>query len=108
MTTFTNNTVGESVSVVAGIGSLSLTPSGTTNGAPLAASPPSGYIGCRFYLSGSDSVTFTIANAQPTGAPSVTFTISAATTGPNWDENLSKGQMIYITASAGTPKFRWF
>ncbi len=92
-----------------GVGALQAVPAGSTNGSVLGA-PPSGAIGVRFYLAASDSVTFTVAGTAPTSAPAVTFLISGASggTGPNWDENLSAGQMIYVTATSGAPKFRWF
>jgi hypothetical protein len=95
-------------STASGVGALQSVPAGSTDGTPLGTMPSSA-VGARFYLGSGDSVTFTIASSQPGSAPTVTYTLSGASggTGPNWDENLN-GQMIYITASSGSPKFRWF
>ncbi len=90
-----------------GLGPLTAVPAGSTNGTALG-SPPLGAVGARLYLPVAASVSFTIAAAQPTGAPSSTFTVSQSGTGPNWDEALSGGQMIYVTATAGSPQFRWY
>ena len=92
-----------------GLGAMALVPTATTNGTALG-SLPSGAIGARFYLGSTDTVTFTVAATAPSSAPARTFTISGASsgTGPNWDENLSGGEMIYITAQTGAPQFRWF
>lgn len=95
-----------SVTSIAGIGTLALVPNGTINGTPLGILPI-GAVGVRLYLGASDSVTFTISGSIPSTAPQCTFTLSASTTGPNWDENLSSGQMLYITNTTGSPKFRW-
>ena len=94
---------------VAGFGPLAIVPASSTNGTALGTLP-TGATGARFYLGASDSVTFTIASTAPSTAPALTFTISGAVggTGPNWDENLAGGQMIYITATSGSPKFRWY
>jgi hypothetical protein len=89
-----------------GLGALTAVPGGSTNGVALGAMPADA-VGVRFYLGASDSITFTVASAAPTGAPAVTATISGAN-GPSWDENLSGGQMIYVTAKTGTPAFRWY
>ena len=89
-----------------GIGAFTAVPAGSTNGTALGTMPP-GAVGARFYLGSTDSVTFTIAATQPTAAPALTFTVSGSGTGPNWDEALN-GQMIFVTATAGAPKFRWF
>ena len=90
-----------------GLGALTAVPAGSTNGTALGA-PPAGMVGARFYLPAGASVTFTIASAQPSGAPAASFTASQAGTGPNWDEALSGGQMIYVTATSGSPLFRWY
>ena len=92
-----------------GVGAMQLVPTASANGTALGTMPTNA-IGARIYLAASDTVTFTIAASQPVSPPSVTYTISGASggTGPNWDENLSNGQMIYVTSTAGTPKFRWF
>ena len=90
-----------------GLGALSAVPAATANGAALG-SMPAAAVGARLYLPSGASVTFTVAASQPASAPANTFTISQAATGPNWDEALTGGQMIYVTASAGTPLFRWF
>ncbi len=90
----------------AGIGGMALVPVGSVVGVALGV-PPVGASGCRLYLGAADSVTFTITNVQPTTAPAATFTVTGSTTGPNWDENLSDGQMVYVTAMSGTPKFRF-
>jgi hypothetical protein len=86
---------------------MTLVPAGNTNGTILGTIPSTA-VGARFYISGSDSVTFTISSPAPSSPPSVTQTISLTTTGPNWDENLAGGQMIYVTAISGTPRFRWY
>ena len=93
----------------AGVGAMASVPAASTNGTALGALPAAGK-GARFYLGASDSVTFTVATAAPGAAPTVTYTISGASggTGPNWDENLSGGAMVYVTATTGSPKFRWF
>jgi hypothetical protein len=69
---------------------------------------PAGAVGARLYLPAGSSVSFTIAASSPSSPPASVFTVSQAGTGPNWDEALSGGQMIYITATAGVPLFRWF
>ena len=71
-------------------------------------SVPDGAVGARFYLPGGSSVTFTVIDTAPTSPPAAVFTISQAGSGPNWDEALSGGQMIYVTALSGGPLFRWF
>lgn len=90
----------------AGLGALTAVPAGSTNGTALGTMP-AGAQGARFYLPTGASITFAVASAAPSSAPT-TFTISASTTGPNWDENLSGGQMIYVTAVSGSPLFRWY
>lgn len=101
-----SDTNGMPTRATGGVGALTAVPSGSTNGTPLGAKPDVA-VGARFYLPTGASVTFTIAAAQPTAAPTATFTISQATTGPNWDENLN-GAAIYITATSGSPLFRWY
>lgn len=90
-----------------GLGPLTAVPAGSTNGTALGVSP-AGAVGARLYLPAGSSVTFTIAGAQPASAPAATFTASQAQTGANWDEALSGGQMIYVTATSGAPLFRWY
>jgi hypothetical protein len=90
-----------------GLGALTVVPAGSTNGTALGA-PPAGTFGARLYLPAGASVTFTIAASQPPSAPASVFTVSQSGTGPNWDEALSAGEMIYVTATAGAPLFRWF
>ena len=90
----------------AGLGALTAVPAGSTNGTALGTMP-AGAQGARLYLPTGASITFAVASAAPSSAPT-TFTISASTTGPNWDENLSGGQMIYVTAVSGSPLFRWY
>jgi hypothetical protein len=90
-----------------GLGALTAVPAGTANGTALG-SPPPGTVGARLYLPSGASISFTIAAAQPTSAPANSFTASQSGTGPNWDEALSGGQMIYVTATAGSPLFRWY
>jgi hypothetical protein len=91
---------------VRGVGSLTAVPAGSTNGTALGTMP-SGATGVRFYLPSGASVTFTIASTAPSSAPSLTFTVSQSGTGPNWDEALGNGEMIYVTATSGSPLFRW-
>jgi hypothetical protein len=90
-----------------GLGALSAVPAGSTNGTALG-SPPAGTVGARLYLPPGASVTFTIAAAPPTGAPANSFTVSQSSTGPNWDEAFSGGQMMFVTATIGSPMFRWY
>jgi hypothetical protein len=90
-----------------GLGPLTAVPAGSTNGTALGT-PPAGTVGVRLYLPAGASVTFTIAASQPASAPAVTFTVSQSGTGPNWDEALSAGEMIYVTATSGSPLFRWY
>lgn len=94
------------IGTAVGLGSLSAVPAGSTNGTAIGT-PPAGAVGCRIYLPSGSSVTFTVAASAPVSAPTNVFTISQATTGPNWDENLS-GQNLYITAIVGSPLFRWY
>lgn len=89
-----------------GLGALAAVPAGSVNGTALG-SPPSGTIGVRLYLPAGASVSFTVAATPPAAPPSAVFTVAATAVGPNWDEALSAGQMIYVTASAGAPLFRW-
>ncbi len=90
-----------------GLGTLSAVPVGSTNGTALGAMP-AGAVGARLYLPAGASVTFTVAAAQPGAAPAALFTIAQSVTGPNWDEALAGGQMIYVTGSTGSPLFRWY
>jgi len=90
-----------------GLGALSAVPAGSTNGSVLGTQP-AGSVGARFYLPAGASVTFTVATTAPASAPANTFTVSQSGTGPNWDEALSGGAAIYITATTGAPMFRWF
>ena len=90
---------------VGGIGALSAVPAGGTNGTPLGT-PPSAMSGVRFYLPPNSSVTYAVAPAQPSAAPSPTFTTPVSSVASNWDEPLS-GQIIYVTAITGSPLFRW-
>ena len=94
---------------VAGGGPLTAMPAASANGTPLGTLPATAS-GVRVYLGTSDSLTFTVASEQPTSPPTVVFTISGALggTGPNWDESLSSGQMLYVTAVSGSPVFRWY
>ena len=91
----------------AGLGAMQAVPAGSTNGTALGT-PPAGSRGARLYLPPGASVTFTMASAAPASPPAVTFMVSQAGTGPNWDEDLAGGQMIYVTAMAGSPLFRWY
>ena len=97
------------IPLIPGLGAMTAVPAPSTNGTAISAVPPGG-VGVRIYLGVADSVTFTIASTAPSSAPTITFTISGASsgTGPNWDENLAAGEMIYVTATTGSPKFRWF
>jgi hypothetical protein len=106
MAVVTNFTSSGSGSTQYGLGNLSAVPAGTTNGTPIGT-PPDNYQGVRIYLPTSSSVTFTIASAQPQSAPTYTFTISDVVSGTHWDENLA-GQNVYVTATSGSPLFRWY
>lgn len=90
----------------AGLGAMQAVPAGSTNGTALGVAP-AGARGARLYLPSGASITFTVTASAPTAAPGSTFTVSASGTGPNWDEDLAGGQMIYVTATAGSPLFRW-
>jgi hypothetical protein len=90
-----------------GLGGLTAVPAGSTNGTALGV-PPTGMVGVRLYLPASASVTFTISARPPASAPAGVFTVSQSATGPNWDEALSAGEMVYVTATSGAPLFRWF
>ncbi len=89
-----------------GLGALAAVPAGSANGTALGT-PPAGAVGARFYLPTGAAVTFTIAAAAPGAPPVSSFTASQSATGPNWDETLSGGQMIYVTATSGGALFRW-
>lgn len=110
------NSIGNNVESVpvtitnpAGLGALSDVPAGAANGVALGTMP-AGAIGARLYLGPTDSVTFTVATAAPTGAPAAAIQVSgvAGVTCTPWDEALGLGAMIYVTAKTGTPKFRWY
>ena len=90
-----------------GIGTLQSVPGASANGTALGTMPD-GAVGARFYLPTGASVTFTITDTAPASPPTALFTVSQASSGPNWDETLSAGQMIYLTALSGAPLFRWF
>lgn len=87
-----------------GVGDLTACPSASTNGTPVATIPPN-VKAVRFYLNTGDVLTFTIAATQPGAAPTATVTISS-TYVSNWDEPLSTGMNVYITAKTGNPLFR--
>lgn len=89
-----------------GIGALQAVPAATANGTALGTMPD-GAVGARFYLPTGASASFTIVDTPPASPPTALFTISQAGSGPNWDEPLSAGQMIYVTALSGAPLFRW-
>ncbi len=90
-----------------GLGALSAVPAATTNGTALGVMP-AGAVGARLYLPTGASGSFTVAAVQPVAAPGVVFTVSQSGTGPNWDEALAGGQMIYVVAASGNPLFRWY
>ena len=90
-----------------GMGALQAVPAATANGTALGTLPD-GAVGARFYLPSGCALSFTVIDTPPTSPPTAVFTISQAGSGPNWDEALSGGQMIYVTAISGTPLFRWF
>ena len=90
-----------------GVGALQAVPAPTPSGTPLGVMPD-GAIGARLYLPTGSSVTFTVAGTAPLGPPSSVFVASGAGTGPNWDEPLAGGQMLYITSVSGSPLYRWF
>ena len=89
-----------------GVGALTAVPSATTNGTALGTMP-SNASGARIYLPVGASLTFTIAATAPASAPSSTFTVAQTNVGSYWDEPLSNSEMIYVTASSGSPLFRW-
>jgi hypothetical protein len=89
------------------MGALQAVPAASANGTALGT-VPDGAVGARFYLPSGSSVTFTVIDVAPTSPPAAAFTISQSGSGPNWDEALSGGQMIYVTGLSGVPLFRWF
>jgi hypothetical protein len=89
-----------------GLGSMTALPFPTEVGTPLGTLPENAQ-GARFYLPAGTSVTFTIASAQPTAAPTAAFETPIGSASANWDEPLAAGQMIYVTAVTGSPFFRW-
>lgn len=92
---------------LAGVGELMPVPAGSSTGTALGSMPDSA-MGARFYLPAGSSVSFTIAGVPPSTVPAYSFTVSQVASGPNWDEALADGQMIYVTASSGSPLFRWY
>ena len=89
-------------------GDLAQIPAGSTNGTPLMTRGRYTRIhGILIELGASDTVTYTIAQAQPQSAPSVTLTRSGAEM-RRVDEPLGPDAMIYVTALTGTPKFRGY
>ncbi len=100
MTVFSNNPS-------TGIGPLMPVPAASANGTAIGTMPGSA-VGVRLYLPAGSSVTFTIAAAPPSAPPASSFTVSQAGSGPNWDEALAGGQLLYVTATSGSPLFRWF
>ena len=76
-----------------GLGALSAVPAASSNGTALGTMPSSA-VGARLYLPNGASVTFTVAATQPASPPASVFAVSQASTGPNWDEALTGGQMI--------------
>lgn len=93
-----------------GLGAITATPACSTNGTPLASSPPTGKRGARLYVPPGGSISFTVAAAQPSSAPlAITVANPSTNTIPaNWDEDLAGAQMVYCTASSGSPLFRWY
>lgn len=89
----------------AGIGAMQAVSASSTNGTPIGTLPAGGS-GVRIYLPVGASMTYTVATSAPTTAPT-TFIISNSANGYNWDEPLSGGAMIYVTAYSGAPLFRW-
>lgn len=83
-------------------------PGGSTNGTALGTKP-NDCVGVRFYLPAGASVTYTIAPlaTPPSSAPSPTIAISDTANGAYFDENLANGMQIYVTATAGSPVFRF-
>jgi hypothetical protein len=81
-------------------------PSASADGTPIGTPPPNCF-GVALYIPASGSVTYAIASAQPTGAPSPTWAnANASTVGP-WVEKLLPGQNLYVTALTGSVLFRW-
>ena len=95
--------------VAAGLGALTVVPAASTNGTALGTMPTNAK-GARLYVLPGGSLSYTIAASQPSAAPSAVLTVanpSANTVFTNVDEDLN-GQMIYITATSGSPLFRWY
>jgi hypothetical protein len=81
-------------------------PGGTTDGTPIG-SPPPNCIGVALYVPSGGSVSYAVASAQPTSAPSPTWTVATQSTVEPWVERLLPGQNLYITALTGAVLFRW-
>jgi len=91
--------------LLAGVdGPLALVPAGAANGAALVK--PAGATGVVIYLGAEDSVTYTVAAAQPGAAPAATITVSGAAFAL-WPEALGPLSNLFITARTGTPRYRF-
>lgn len=93
---------------VLGVGNQTPIPPGSTNGSPIGTRP-SFARGVMLYLNTGDSVTFTVQDKQPTGAPAanITKTVAFSDGTSNWFEYLSGSVTLYITAMSGNPSFRF-
>lgn len=86
-------------------GALTAVPAGSTNGT-LLSGRPTGAQGVFFYTASGDAVTYAVATTAPVSAPAVTLTITGPIEPPR-GEMLGKNTNIYVTATTGTPKYRW-
>ena len=92
-----------------GIGDFAAVPAGSTDGTPLGTLPADA-IGVVLYLQPGDSVTCALATVQPVSAPvTVKFSnASGATSEREVPIGFQPGQNLYVTATTGTPSFRYF
>lgn len=91
-----------------GDGALAAVPAGSANGTSLGVLPV-GANGVRLYCKPGDSISYTIAGAQPSSAPAATTTFATAAGAAlqTLEERLTN-EMVYVTAVVGTPSFRWY
>lgn len=91
-----------------GVGDLAAIGAASTNGTALGTKPGAA-TRAALYLPAGSSVTYTIAGTAPSAAPAATITLtsSGGTVPDYWEEALAGAQMIYLTAKAGAPLFRW-
>lgn len=96
-----------------GFGPTAVVPTGTSAAPVAIGNAPAGATGVRVYLATGDVVTCVIAaslaDAKTAAAatPPASFSVSVASSGPNWDEDLANGMMVYVIGKTGNPVFRF-